>query len=286
MAFDQVGLQARAQQPIDLEVGRGVVGLDVQCPSAQPDEPAVREQPVGHDLAPKLGQVAELAVGFLDVSIELLGHEAQRKVFAWQGSALSQQVEVLLGLVGLHRRIVPADRIRGMNVILFGYRGSGKTSVGKKLAEQLWKDFVDVDALVRERFGGITIAEIWEQWGEAGFRQAEVEATQAVVRFNDHVIALGGGTLMQPAAREAVEQAPEATRIYLRCDPEVLYQRIAGDETTPSERPALTDQGGGLQEVEQVLAERDPVYRSVADVVFDATYCTIEQTVQHLITKL
>ena len=173
-----------------------------------------------------------------------------------------------------------------MNVILFGYRGSGKTSVGKKLAEQLWKDFVDVDALVRERFGNITIAEIWERWGEVGFRQAEVEATQAVVRFSDHIIALGGGTLMQPAARLAVEQAPDAKRIYLSCDPEVLYQRINGDETTQAERPALTDQGGGLEEVKQVLAQRDPVYRAVADVVFDVTFCTIDQTVQHLISKL
>jgi len=173
-----------------------------------------------------------------------------------------------------------------MNVILFGYRGSGKTSVGKKLAEQLWKDFVDVDALVRERFGNITIAEIWEQWGEAGFRQAEIEATQAMVKFSDHVIALGGGTLMQPAAREAVEQATGAKRIYLSCDPEVLYERIHGDETTQSERPALTEKGGGLEEVKQVLAERDPVYRAVADIVFDVSFCSIEQTVQHLITKL
>lgn len=173
-----------------------------------------------------------------------------------------------------------------MNVILFGYRGSGKTTIGKRLASELWKDFVDVDALVRERFGKITIAEIWEQWGEAGFRQAEVEATQAVVRFADHVIALGGGTLMQPAARQAVEQAPEAKRIYLSCDPEVLYERIAGDAASSTERPALTDQGGGLAEVKAVLAERDPVYRAVADVVFDVSFCSIEEAVRHLIAKL
>ena len=173
-----------------------------------------------------------------------------------------------------------------MHIVLFGYRGCGKTSIGKRLASELWKDFVDTDDVVRKRFGGITIAEIWEQWGEPGFRQAEVEAVQALLQQDEHVIALGGGTLMQPGAATALAESDGCKRIYLSCDPEVLLKRIEGDESSATERPALTSQGGGLDEIKQVLAQRDPVYRANADIVFDVSLCSIEEAVQHLIVKL
>ena len=173
-----------------------------------------------------------------------------------------------------------------MNVILLGYRGSGKTSIGKKLANELWKDFVDVDDVVRKRFGGVTIAEIWQTHGEPAFRQAEAEATAELVKRDDHVIALGGGTLTTQAGRSALASAQNATRIYLACDPDTLAQRIAGDSTTGDERPSLTGGADPADEVRQVLAERDPVYREAADIVFDVTHCSIEEAVRHLIAKL
>lgn len=173
-----------------------------------------------------------------------------------------------------------------MNVILLGYRGSGKTSVGKKLANELWKGFVDTDDRVRKRFGGIAIAEIWEKWGEPAFRQAEAEAMAELNRQDDRVIATGGGILTHDAGRQAVSSADNATRIYLACDPAVLAQRIASDAATAGERPSLTGDTDPAAEVEKVLAQRDPVYRQVADVVFDVTHCSIEEAVRHLIAKL
>jgi len=175
-----------------------------------------------------------------------------------------------------------------MNVILFGYRGCGKTTVGKKLAGKLWKDFVDTDDQVRQRFGGMDIASIWEQYGEAGFRQAEVDATRQVLALENHVIALGGGTLMTPAARELVAGAQDTKRIYLSCAPATLLERINADGDTAAQRPSLTGDGSandaGLAEIEQVLAQRDPVYRDVADVVFDVTFCSVEEVVKHLVS--
>lgn len=173
-----------------------------------------------------------------------------------------------------------------MNVILLGYRGSGKTSIGKKLANELWKDFVDLDDQVRKRFGDITIAEIWEKWGEPAFRQAEAEAMQAFAEKDDLVIATGGGILTHDAGKKAVTSAENATRIYLSCDPEILAERIAADISTADERPSLTGSADAANEVKQVLADRDPVYREVADIVFDVTHCSIDEATRHLIGKL
>lgn len=173
-----------------------------------------------------------------------------------------------------------------MNIILLGYRGSGKSSIGRKLASELWKDFVDTDTRVRKHFGDSTIAQIWQQHGQAAFRQAEASVLIDLLKQDNQVIATGGGILTHDAGRQAVINADNATRIYLSCDADVLAQRIAADTTTASERPALTANSDPAAEVAQVLAVRDPVYREVADITFDVTHCTIDEAVHHLIAKL
>lgn len=170
------------------------------------------------------------------------------------------------------------------NIILIGYRGSGKSSVGRKLADQLWKTFVDIDDAICARFGGRTVAEIWKTEGEPAYRAMEVEVTQAACSGGDQVIALGGGTLMQPAARAAVEAA-DATRIYLRCDPAELDKRIHSDPQTTGLRPSLTAKGGGLDEITAVLARRETTYRAVADVEFDVTFTDIDEAVRHIVAN-
>jgi len=170
------------------------------------------------------------------------------------------------------------------NIILIGYRGSGKSSVGRKIADQVWKDFVDLDHEICRRFDGRTVAEVWATEGEPAYRAVEVEVTEHFCAKSGQVIALGGGTLMQPGARAVVEQA-DALRIYLRCDPEELHRRISADPQTAGLRPSLTGQGGGLEEINTVLAEREPVYRAVADVEFDVTFTDIDEAVRHVIAR-
>lgn len=169
-----------------------------------------------------------------------------------------------------------------MNIILLGYRGCGKTSIGNKLASELWKTFVDVDDETCKRFGNDSIAAIWDEHGEPAWREAEVAVTQELVAKQDMVIGLGGGTLMQPGAREAVEQA-DAVRIYLKCEADELYRRVSADDRSAATRPNLTNLGGGVEEIEHMLAERGPVYEAVADRVFDVTHTDIQQSVRYLI---
>jgi len=172
-----------------------------------------------------------------------------------------------------------------MNIILIGYRGCGKTSVGKALAKKLWKTFVDVDDEICARFNNKSVAQIWADEGEPAYRAVEVEVTKALTAKPDMVIGLGGGTLMQPGAREAVENAANTVRVYLKCTPEELHRRISQDAKSSATRPALTKFGGGLEEVRHVLSERGPVYEAVADKVLDVSHMSVDEVVQYLLAR-
>src|SRR5215831_15611769 len=104
-----------------------------------------------------------------------------------------------------------------MSIVLIGYRGSGKTTVGKRLADSLWQSFVDSDELIVKR-AGKTIKEIFEQEGEPRFRDLESEVIREVAKLEDHVIALGGGAPLRAENREAIRGAKHSV-IYLRCEP-------------------------------------------------------------------
>lgn len=172
-----------------------------------------------------------------------------------------------------------------MNIILIGYRGSGKTTLGKQLAMRQWMKFVDLDEEVRKKFDNRSIADIWKTDGEKAFRETEVRAIEEVCRRSGQVVALGGGSLMEPAARRAVMESPGSVRIYLYCSPEELFKRLSLDDQTAANRPALTKLGGSLDEIRQVMADREPIYRAVADKVFDVTNLDAEKAVRYLIER-
>ena len=168
-----------------------------------------------------------------------------------------------------------------MKMILFGYRACGKSTLGKRLASESWEKLYDTDALVIQAFDGKTIREIWESHGEAAFREKEVEVTRQVCQIKSGVIALGGGTLMEAQAKQAVMDCEDAKKVYMYCQADELYRRLCLDQETGDSRPDLTEQGG-LAEVEKMLALRDPIYREVADSVFDVTHLDEEKAYRYL----
>lgn len=171
-----------------------------------------------------------------------------------------------------------------MSILLIGYRGSGKSTIGLKLADRLWQSFVDTDQLV-VRKAGKTIKEIFESEGEDRFRDIESDVIREVCHLEDHVIALGGGAVLREENRQALSASGHKV-IYLKCEPDVLLQRIAGDTSTQQNRPHLTGLGGGIEEVREVLLRREPIYRQAMTSELDVTHLTPDEAVVYIVRML
>ncbi len=165
----------------------------------------------------------------------------------------------------------------GAPIVLMGLRASGKSTVGALLAGRLGVAFVDLDdrtlqALRRAHpamnFGAV--ADAWRALGETAFRVAERDALRAALAEGRIVLALGGGTPTAPGAPALLEAAKRAGAeiFYLRAEPALLRQRLAASGEAAS-RPSLTGRGT-LEEIEEVFAARDPLYRSLRTVEIDA----------------
>lgn len=155
-----------------------------------------------------------------------------------------------------------------MQIVLIGYRGSGKSSVGKLLAEELKWAWCDSDNEIEAGLD-VTIAEVFERQGESHFRDLETAAIKRLLVDADdrgQVISLGGGAPMKE--RNRVLWKDSATCVYLKGSAKTLYQRISSDETSENRRPDLTDEGG-LAEVQKMLDLRSATYQSCADLIVD-----------------
>lgn len=145
-------------------------------------------------------------------------------------------------------------------VVLIGLRGSGKSTLGRLVAEATHTPFVDLDDRTAEIAGFETPGAALRALGEAQFREAEVDALRAVLDEPPCVLALGGGT---PTAHGAAEMLAACARpiVYLRATPATLRARLAVHGAT--DRPSLTGRGT-LDEIDEVFAVRDPVYTGLA----------------------
>lgn len=170
--------------------------------------------------------------------------------------------------------------MKWMSIVLIGYRGCGKTTLGKRLADRLWQPFVDVDDLIVKK-AGKTIKQIFDRDGEAAYRDLEVQAVKEACAKAEHVIGLGGGSLGREENRNAIKASGHKV-IYLKCDPKELHRRIQADPQSSHTRPNLTTLGGGLDEITKLLAEREPLYRQVMHAELDVTHLTPEDAVVYI----
>ena len=156
-----------------------------------------------------------------------------------------------------------------MTIVLIGYRGSGKTTVGRLLADRLGYPFIDSDQRIVTA-AGKTIKEIFEQEGEERFRDLETAVVLELAKLPDHVLSLGGGALLRPQNRRAVTSNQHFV-VYLRAEVQALHRRIHADTATAAHRPSLTHLGGGIEEIRSVLAVREPIYRQVMSAEIDVS---------------
>jgi shikimate kinase len=145
-------------------------------------------------------------------------------------------------------------------IFLIGYRGTGKSTVAALLAERLGWQSVDADHEI-ERRAGKSIAAIFADEGEPGFRDLETQVVTEFAQLRSAVIAVGGGAVLRPENRAAIRGA--AAVVWLTASADTIESRLAADARTAQRRPNLTI-AGGRAEIEELLAAREPMYRECA----------------------
>lgn len=145
-----------------------------------------------------------------------------------------------------------------MNLVLIGYRGTGKSTVAQILSATLGMPAVSLDAeIVRE--AGMTVPEIVEKHGWTWFRDLESEITRRLGDRNDSILDTGGGVILRPENTENLRR--NGAVFWLKASVDVIVDRIRES----SERPSLSEGKSFLEEVEEILSERTPLYRAAAD---------------------
>lgn len=144
------------------------------------------------------------------------------------------------------------------NIILVGYMGCGKTTVGKNLARICEMAFLDTDELIEEQQGR-TISEIFATDGEAFFRDMETQALKEMLerKKEGFVISTGGGMPVREENRELLKQLGKV--FYLKAEPETIYERVKGD----TKRPLLQCENP-LNRIQEMLAQREPAYEETS----------------------
>jgi shikimate kinase len=145
------------------------------------------------------------------------------------------------------------------NIILVGLMGAGKTTIGRVLARRLKREFRDSDHEIEARCG-VTIPVIFDIEGEAGFRAREAQVLEELCAREGIVLATGGGAVLARANRRRLAGA--GIVVYLHARPAELWQRLRRDRNRP-----LLATGDPRAKLEALYAERDPLYREVADLV-------------------
>ena len=168
-----------------------------------------------------------------------------------------------------------------IRIILIGYMGSGKTTVGRALAKDLGIPFYDLDWYIESRMRK-KVSDIFAEQGEEGFRRIERNMLHEVAEFEDVVVSCGGGT---PCFFDNIDYLNQQGQVvYLRCSPEVLLRHLAMGH---GDRPLLKDKSPDelIDYIRQHLQEREPFYSKAAyhlDVTLMDNYDKIKITIEKL----
>ncbi|MEM7303914.1 MAG: shikimate kinase [Pseudomonadota bacterium] len=165
------------------------------------------------------------------------------------------------------------------NISLIGPMGAGKSSIGKRLAQQLKQPFFDSDRLIEEKTG-VAISTIFELEGEKGFRHRESKALSAILKDNENaIIATGGGiVLVEDNQRQLTEHS---IVIYLQASVEAQINRTKHDKKRP-----LLQTEDRYSTLQKLAMARNPLYESLANITIDTSQQSIAKSLEQIIKEL
>ncbi len=169
-----------------------------------------------------------------------------------------------------------------MNLFLIGYRGTGKSSVGKRLAGRLGLTFVDADRELVDHTGK-EIRDIVHAEGWPFFRQLEKEILGRICRREQILCATGGGVVVDDGNIRRMKES--GLLVWLQADADTIRDRLRIDPVSDRLRPGLTDQGTN-HEIESVLAARTPLYAKAANLAVDTAGIGVDTIVSRIISQL
>ncbi|MDE5746997.1 MAG: shikimate kinase [Acetatifactor sp.] len=165
------------------------------------------------------------------------------------------------------------------NVVLIGFMGSGKSTMGIRLSYRLQYILEDTDKLIETK-AGMTISEIFAREGEEAFRQLETQLLQQLVeKKGRRVYSVGGGTPVRAVNRPLLKKL--GTVVYLRTRPETVYERLKNDTTRP-----LLQGEDPLGKIRSLMAERESAYAEAADVILDVDEMTTDQVLESIMGNI
>lgn len=188
------------------------------------------------------------------------------------------QLESLYSHILKISRQLQSKKLFPFNIVLIGFMGSGKTSVGEELSKLLEMDFIDTDSLIIEKTGK-TINEIFQNQGEDYFRQLETETIKNLRSRSNTIISCGGGVVLNP---ENIENLKENGKIiWLKAGPEEIYKRISSDKTRP-----LLEDDFGVEDLREKLELRLSLYEDSRDIEVDTDGKTVYEICQEIVEEI
>ncbi|MDM7202997.1 MAG: shikimate kinase [Thermodesulfobacteriaceae bacterium] len=163
-------------------------------------------------------------------------------------------------------------------ILLIGFRGAGKTSLGKLLANKLKVPFKDADEEI-ERKCGEQIKDIVEKWGWKAFRELEKSFLKELIGKKPLVCALGGGAVLHSEEMKLLKE--ESLIIWVDANLDEIKRRLKRDSKTLSQRPALTDLNWE-EEIEKIYKERLPLYKNWAHFRVDTSSKSLEEILEEI----
>ena len=190
----------------------------------------------------------------------------------------SNELESLYSHILKISRKLQSKKLFPFNIVLIGFMGSGKTSVGGQLSQLLEMDYLDTDDLIIEKSGKI-INEIFKIHGEDYFRCLEMETIKSLEGYENTIISCGGGVVLNSDNIKSLKQ--NATLIWLKASPEEIYRRISSDKTRPLLKDNFT-----IAYIGKILQSRLALYENSKDIEIETDGKSIEEICNEIIVKL